>query len=808
MHIQDDNENHGLKRKRLQDACDSCRRRKIRCDSATSPGNSCSNCVSAGTECTHDLQKKKRGPRQGSSKKAESQRSLVNAILSSTKPFVVPDDPQVIRRMLVDLANFARSLDRQLSLANKLVEENLDPPAPVLEQDPMPISEQQDIEDSIDSIAEDFRKMVVTHPNQHFGKSSYLTLMQSAIHVQRGIGEIKPFTAAVFASYQRPEFWHPLPWQQIAQVPDSLVFPEEDLMQELIQIYFATVNLVAPLLHRPTFERSVAAGLHLRNRSFGFTVVAVCAIASRQSNDPRNLCEGTTSLHSLGWKWFCQIPIVPAAPTDHPTLHDVQLCVLIVLYLQMTAVPDPVWTVAGLGIRYAQEMGAHRRKPENHKHTIEDELWNRAFWILVVIDLTMSVALGRPRITNPDDYDLETPRECDDEFWEHPDPNQAFKQPEGKPSVVSYFVTYCKLLDIVGFSQRALYVTRKPTSSGLGSSEPPSKLKAVIELDSALNKFIDEVPPHLKWDNPSEDFTFFLQSVTLHGMYNWAKIQVHRPFIPRPGQANIVPFPSLTICCNAARSIVHSLEAFHKRRDQEQRVVSLEGAPSLLVPVGIAVLVLLVSHWRAQQTRPSMTAPDCQKEMEYVRRCMNLIKPYEARYQTAGRIADLLNAIIAIGQHAEERSSDRPDSEATAATLAPEQTVLPTELSQGIFTFPNGCDRQSGRDAPMGPRTADPRGTIPIAPGDIYAPGVTTTLGQYIPGDDISLHGIMGGGTTAHDHNIFHLSSPLYRDYFSAMQIPDTLWYSLDNTDLGQEGSSSWNSFTTGIDLAPDSGIH
>ncbi|EEB98073.1 hypothetical protein MPER_02483 [Moniliophthora perniciosa FA553] len=97
------------------------------------------------------------------------------------------------------------------------------------------------------------------------------------MNAHRGIREINPFTAAVFASYQRPEFWYPLPWQRLAQVSDagqSLVFPEEDMMQELIQTYFATVNLVVPLLHRPTFERSVAAGFHLRNRSFGFIVLA------------------------------------------------------------------------------------------------------------------------------------------------------------------------------------------------------------------------------------------------------------------------------------------------------------------------------------------------------------------------------------------------------------------------------------------------------------------------------------------------------------------------------------------------------
>ncbi|KAF9256385.1 hypothetical protein L218DRAFT_217619 [Marasmius fiardii PR-910] len=58
-------EDHAGKKRRLQNACDECRRRKIRCDSATAPEGICSNCIAFKTECTHQLQKKKRGPKIG-----------------------------------------------------------------------------------------------------------------------------------------------------------------------------------------------------------------------------------------------------------------------------------------------------------------------------------------------------------------------------------------------------------------------------------------------------------------------------------------------------------------------------------------------------------------------------------------------------------------------------------------------------------------------------------------------------------------------------------------------------------------------
>jgi hypothetical protein len=53
-------------------------------------------------------------------------------------------------------------------------------------------------------------------------------------------------------------------------------------------------------------------------------------------------------------------------------------------------------------------------------------------------------------------FDLDLPVECDDEYWEHPDPQQAFKQPTTKPSVIAYFNCYLKLNQVLAFSLRTI----------------------------------------------------------------------------------------------------------------------------------------------------------------------------------------------------------------------------------------------------------------------------------------------------------------------------------------------------------------
>ena len=66
------------------------------------------------------------------------------------------------------------------------------------------------------------------------------------------------------------------------------------------------------------------------------------------------------------------------------------------MFLHGSSTPQASWTVIGVGIRLAQDVGAHRKKVYNPTRTVEEELWRRAFWVLVAMDRATSFALGRP----------------------------------------------------------------------------------------------------------------------------------------------------------------------------------------------------------------------------------------------------------------------------------------------------------------------------------------------------------------------------------------------------------------------------
>lgn len=106
--------------------------------------------------------------------------------------------------------------------------------------------------------------------------------------------------------------------------PTPYVYPEEDLLRSLVFVFFEKFNSMFPLLHRPSFLKSLLAGDHLRDQSFGMVVLLVCALGARYSNDPRVILPGDARGLSSGWQFFSQIDINRFTLFTDSTLTDLQ----------------------------------------------------------------------------------------------------------------------------------------------------------------------------------------------------------------------------------------------------------------------------------------------------------------------------------------------------------------------------------------------------------------------------------------------------------------------------------------------------
>ncbi|KAJ6508087.1 fungal-specific transcription factor domain-containing protein [Mycena vulgaris] len=635
----------GSKRRRMKDSCDICKQRKIRCDSSRMPGGRCSNCIAFNSDCTHHSQTtfkagpsitplQKVGPSKppslntGSSDNSDNDhvvKAHVAAIISQMTACILDAD---LRQVLLDVAYYARHLEQELVSLRR-------PLSLTVSESPANSSKDESAcDDDISvTLTEHFERFLLdSYRNRFFGKSSHMKLIKTAMVIKENLNV--DHQQKLLPPTRRPQFWRSS-WEHDdlspREVLPPLIFPDPDLLRSLVSIYFTRVNILLCLLHRPTFEKSLSAGLHFVDRQFGATVLAVCAVAAKYSDDPRVLLEGTNSQLSSGWKYLRQLQLVRTSLIETPTLYEVQLTCLSILYLQGSSAPEGCWVLGGAGMRYVQDMGVHRRHRYDDKVVAEN--WKRAFWMLICIDTLGSAFCGRPRATCSDDYDLDYPVECDDEYWETPDPDLAFKQPPGKPSILSFTVAYLKLLEIIGMSQKTIYAVRK-------ENKPEGWTQTVVaELDAALNAWVDTIPGHLRWDPHMEDPVFAAQSSVLYACYYHVQIQVHRIFIVSPHSKAAQPisssYPSLAICANSARSCSHIMDVAARR--------GFVCTPHVLNAICDSGVVLLLNVWGGRKVGLST---DPQKCLQDVETCLRLLRMYEMRWQVAGRQHDIITELM------------------------------------------------------------------------------------------------------------------------------------------------------------------
>ncbi|KAF5392117.1 hypothetical protein D9757_003201 [Collybiopsis confluens] len=674
-------------------------------------GNFCSNCRALNIDCTHTTSKAKRkrltfinmtsAPSSATTiptrdpaavgpvrlDRFSFAKSQISAILDESSHQIQNlDDGPISLQALTEIAEYARSLERALSDAERSTDTHflqMGPPNSQTEPEhatqPSTNLRTMFLDTDVDELT-DFVKRIELDGDSFFGHSSHVELSRMAMKIKKEYLDDETeeesrrrlfFSQGASASdvtrggainappaqQQNPDplpqqsrqearstFWDIHPWQSQPRIRQSqLRFPSPSLLVSLVDLYFTKHNFFVPLLHRPTFQRGLDARLHERNRSFGELVLSVCALGARYSSD-EEVFQSTVGIdpavreHSAGWKYINQIN-----PTQEITAKNALLIVQticnMVPFLYTTSTPYQCWVLIGVGVRHAQAVGAHRLKLFGAKPTIQQELWKRAFWVLMSLDTYMTILSGRPPAVDPAEYDLDMPIECDDEYWEHADHEQTFKQPLGQPS------------------KSLQYSIRTP--SDLSPND-----KVVQKLNSSLSDWEDNVPDHLRWDPNREDSLFLEQSALLYCAFYFAQTHLHRLFIATATKDSskkmysLNSYASLVVCANSARSCLHILDVFSKKRHDR-----LSGLPTIsnsnlpdpdlshFSPFPVAnfvfafAIMLLLNFWGAKHQGVTV---DRVKDREGVLQCLGILRGYEKRHQFAGLMCDLLGSILHI----------------------------------------------------------------------------------------------------------------------------------------------------------------
>ncbi|KAL6834625.1 N-terminal binuclear Zn cluster-containing/DNA binding domain-containing protein [Trichoderma camerunense] len=336
---------------------------------------------------------------------------------------------------------------------------------------------------------------------------------------------------------------------------DLFELPQRSLADRLVTSYFKHRHPLNPCLHEGTFRHRYSklwlskdvggeeaapnnlAWLGLVNMVFAFGSEHV-QIRPPYHGSPA----GAAPTKPDRSRFFKRAKMLAFSSILQARIELVQALLLMSHYLHGSLELNHCWTVIGLAIRTAQELGLYLDSTNFTKDIIEQEIRKRVWWGCFVIDRLVSIKVGRP----PTIHDIPAirvglPLAVDDEYLNE---ESKYTQPSNVPSKIEYFnhiVTQCRLLAKV---LDTLYDNTPSSSGSAGGSSTsssagrdtrvrikadlPDLLAMSIQLDGELVVWQSMLPPHLRTDSDVTDWHFERQRSVLLMRFLHIRLLIHR----------------------------------------------------------------------------------------------------------------------------------------------------------------------------------------------------------------------------------------------------------------------------------------
>ncbi|KAK2757316.1 hypothetical protein FQN54_004830 [Arachnomyces sp. PD_36] len=294
--------------------------------------------------------------------------------------------------------------------------------------------------------------------------------------------------------------------------------PPRPLADHLLKCFFNRVYLLYPFFHRPSFEAAYEDLWAPSNQTENFLPTVNIGLGSRQDSGKysRVFHCALNSVFALS----CYFSDIPAADReavaysfflrseqllglellDISTIGVVQTALILALYLQSTPYPNRCWNAIGAACRVAQGLGLHTEAGQDGVEPLETQIRRRTWHGCVMMDLVVSMTLGRPSMNSHlpsvplpstiDDHSLVKSTVSDQE-WGNTPTHMVF---------YVYTVKLYRILDDImsdvymawrnGTGRNAAVTERKPKQPGLD---------VIIDIDSKLCAYESDLPAFLSW---------------------------------------------------------------------------------------------------------------------------------------------------------------------------------------------------------------------------------------------------------------------------------------------------------------------
>jgi ribosomal protein L37AE/L43A len=218
-------------------------------------------------------------------------------------------------------------------------------------------------------------------------------------------------------NFGRGIFKPPAPYRQIGSQahfnPPRPDLPPKHLADHLLSSYYASVHIIIPILHWPTFEQEYeavykAGSLHGVPPVWSSLFFSVLAVGTLFSSEP------SVQRPHKGKEYIETSRLLIDTWNDEFVIDHARSAILVSIFLTEMNLKSAAWTWLASAVRISQDIGLHNET--GPWPMIEGEMRRRVWWGIYVWDRHMSLELGRPLLIEDADCDVSLPAAIDDHY--------------------------------------------------------------------------------------------------------------------------------------------------------------------------------------------------------------------------------------------------------------------------------------------------------------------------------------------------------------------------------------------------------
>ncbi|EED15716.1 C6 transcription factor, putative [Talaromyces stipitatus ATCC 10500] len=196
-----------------------------------------------------------------------------------------------------------------------------------------------------------------------------------------------------------------------------LSFPDPQVMEELIRLYFNMFESCYRIIYQPSFimeYRRCVNQLEIADSSFLLQLILVMTAAGRLHGDIT--IRNDIAAKAQTWIHIAQTWISAPLEKDRLTLKSIQVQCLLLLCRQIYQVgADLVWISAGSLIRMAMHMGLHQ-DPNNLEdmNELQKQIRRRLWYTILEMNVQAALDSGMSPMIRDADYNTQPPSDASD----------------------------------------------------------------------------------------------------------------------------------------------------------------------------------------------------------------------------------------------------------------------------------------------------------------------------------------------------------------------------------------------------------